>query len=136
MVEGEDYYLIDPAKVVYFKASTLDESSVYATLRAEKTGEYNVTLIYRVEGMNWKSRYKLYIGERAKLQGYVVITNPTAVELESADVLLVAGDVQLYQTLPGPREVYPPFPKRHPRSLSANLRSSKRSTSINLERLI
>lgn len=62
--------------------------------------------------MNWKSRYKLYIGERAKLQGYVVITNPTAVELESADVLLVAGDVQLYQTLPGPREVYPPLSEK------------------------
>ncbi|MBP1912238.1 DUF4139 domain-containing protein [Thermococcus stetteri] len=107
VVEGEDYYLIDPAKVVYFKPSTLDESSVYAVLRAEKKGEYNVTVIYRVGGINWKSRYKLYIGERAKLQGYVVITNPTAVELESADVLLVAGDVQLYQTLPGPREVHP-----------------------------
>ncbi|WP_367883504.1 DUF4139 domain-containing protein [Thermococcus peptonophilus] len=106
VVEGEDYYLIDPAKVVYFKASSLDESSVYATLRAEETGEYNVTLIYRVEGMNWKSRYKLYMGETAKLQGYVVITNPTAVELESADVLLVAGDVQLYYALPGTREVY------------------------------
>lgn len=106
VVEGEDYYLIDLVKVVYFKVLIFDELSVYVVFCVEKKGEYNVILIYCVEGMNWKSRYKFYIGERVKFQGYVVIINLMVVGFESVDVFFVVGDVQFYQILLGLRVVY------------------------------
>lgn len=104
-IEGDGYYLINPNEVVYFKAKNLEgKASVYAVLGAEKAGKYNVSIIYRVANMSWESRYKLYIGDNAKLYGYIVLNNPTAQKFRDAKVLLVAGDVQLYQ--PQPRVLY------------------------------
>ncbi|WP_258084972.1 DUF4139 domain-containing protein [Thermococcus thermotolerans] len=106
-IEGDGYYLINPNEVAYFKAKNLEgEASVYAVLQAEKAGKYNVSIIYRVSNMSWESRYKLYIGDNARLYGYIVLNNPTAQEFRDAKVLLVAGDVQLYQALPQPRVLY------------------------------
>lgn len=106
-IEGDGYYLINPSEVVYFKAKNLGgQASVYAILQAEEAGKYNVSIIYRVSNMSWESRYKLYIGDSAELYGYVVINNPTAQEFADANVLLVAGDVQLYQNVPQPRVLY------------------------------
>ncbi|NJE06360.1 DUF4139 domain-containing protein [Thermococcus sp. M36] len=106
-IEGDGYYLINPNEVAYFKAKNLEgEASVYAVLQADKAGKYNVSVTYRVANMSWESRYKLYIGDKAKLYGYIVLNNPTAQEFKGAKVLLVAGDVQLYQALPQPRVLY------------------------------
>ncbi|QDA31023.1 DUF4139 domain-containing protein [Thermococcus indicus] len=106
-IEGDGYYLINPNEVSYFKAKNLEgKASVYAVLQAEKAGKYNVSIIYRVSNMSWESRYKLYIGDNAKLYGYIVLNNPTAQEFRDAKVLLVAGDVQLYQNVPQPRVLY------------------------------
>ncbi|HDZ36624.1 MAG TPA: DUF4139 domain-containing protein, partial [Thermococcus sp.] len=106
-IQGDAYYLINPEEVAYFKARNLEgKASVYAILQAEEAGKYNVSIIYRVSNMSWESRYKLYIGDTAGLYGYVVINNPTAQELADANVLLVAGDVQLYQNVPQPRVLY------------------------------
>ncbi|WP_206204646.1 DUF4139 domain-containing protein [Thermococcus sp. MAR1] len=105
-IEGDGYYLINPNEVAYFKAKNLEgKASVYAVLQAEKGGKYNVSIIYRVANMSWESRYKLYIGDNAKLYGYIVLKNPTAQEFRDAKVLLVAGDVQLYQ-IAQPRVLY------------------------------
>ncbi|ASJ10949.1 biotin--protein ligase [Thermococcus sp. P6] len=107
VLEGDGYYLINPEEVAYFRAQNLEgKASVYAVLRAEKAGKYNVSVIYRVVNMDWESRYKLYLGEKAKLYGYVVVNNPTVQKFEDARVLLVAGDVQLYQNLPRPGDLY------------------------------
>jgi hypothetical protein len=106
-IEGDGYYLINPNEVVYFKAKNLEgKASVYVVLQAEEAGKYNVSVTYRVVNMSWESRYKLYIGEGAELYGYVVLNNPTAQEFKGAKVLLVAGDVNLYQNLPQPRVLY------------------------------
>ncbi|ASJ08835.1 biotin--protein ligase [Thermococcus siculi] len=106
-IEGDGYYLINPSEVAYFKAKNLEgKASVYAVLQADKAGKYNVSVTYRVANMSWESRYKLYIGEDAKLYGYIVLNNPTAQEFKGAKVLLVAGDVHLYQQLPQPRVLY------------------------------
>ena len=106
-VEGDGYYLINPNEVSYFKATNLEgKARVYAVLQADKAGKYNVSITYRVANMSWESRYKLYIGKDAKLYGYIVLNNPTAQEFKDAKVLLVAGDVQLYQALPQPRVLY------------------------------
>jgi hypothetical protein len=91
----------------YFKAKNLEgKSSVYAVLQVDKEGKYNVSVTYRVANMSWESRYKLYMGEDARLYGYIVLNNPTVQEFKGAKVLLVAGDVKLYQTLPQPRVLY------------------------------
>ena len=106
-VEGDGYYLINPGEVSYFKAKNLDgKARVYAVLQADKAGKYNVSVTYRVANMSWESRYKLYIGDNAKLYGYVVLNNPTAQEFKGAKILLVAGDVHLNQALPQPRVLY------------------------------
>ncbi len=106
-VEGDGYYLINPNEVAYFKAKNLEgKAKVYAVLQADKAGKYNVSITYRVANMSWESRYKLYIGKDARLYGYIVLNNPTAQEFKDAKVLLVAGDVQLYQALPQPRVLY------------------------------
>ncbi|NJE01788.1 DUF4139 domain-containing protein [Thermococcus sp. JdF3] len=106
-IEGDGYYLINPNEVVYFKARNLEgQASVYAAIQADKAGKYNVSIIYRVANMSWESRYKLYIGDDARLYGYIVLNNPTAQEFKGAKVLLVAGDVQLYQNVPQPRVLY------------------------------
>ena len=106
-IEGDGYYLINPNEVAYFKAKNLDgKASVYAVLQAAETGKYEVSIIYRVANMSWESRYKLYIGDDAELYGYIVLRNPTAQEFKDTKVLLVAGDVQLYQNVPQPRVLY------------------------------
>ncbi|SEW09242.1 hypothetical protein SAMN05216170_1513 [Thermococcus thioreducens] len=106
-IEGDGYYLINPNEVAYFKAKNLEgKASVYAVLQAEKAGKYNVSIIYRVANMSWESRYKLYIGDKAKLYGYIVLNNPTAQGFRDAKILLVAGDVQLYHALPQPGVLY------------------------------
>ncbi|WP_297464137.1 DUF4139 domain-containing protein [Thermococcus sp.] len=106
-VEGDGYYLINPGEVSYFKAKNLEgKASVYAVLQADKAGKYNISVTYRMANMSWESRYKLYIGDNAKLYGYVVLNNPTAQEFKGAKVLLVAGDVQLHRALPQPRVLY------------------------------
>ena len=106
-IQGDAYYLINPDEVAYFKARNLEgKASVYAVLQAEEAGKHNVSIIYRVSNMSWESRYKLYIGDSAELYGYVVINNPTAQEFMDARILLVAGDVQLYQNAPQPRVLY------------------------------
>ncbi|NJD99146.1 DUF4139 domain-containing protein [Thermococcus sp. LS1] len=107
-IQGDSYYLINPNEVVYFKAENLEgASSVYAAIQADAAGKYRFDVIYRVANMSWSSRYKLYIGDTAKLYGYIVIDNPTAQAFEGARVLLVAGDVQLYQqAFPQPRVLY------------------------------
>ena len=96
-VEGEGYYLINPGEVAYIKTNHAGGSKVYAVLRAEKSGKYRVSVSYRVSGIRWESRYRLYLDETAELRGYVVIRNPTGVEFSGANVLLVAGDVNLGQ---------------------------------------
>ncbi len=97
-VQGEEYYLINPSEVAYFKVKELNgKSSVYAAISADKAGKYRFDVIYRVSGMSWSSRYKLYIGDQASLYGYVVLDNPTPKEFKDAKVLLVAGDVSLIQ---------------------------------------
>lgn len=106
-IEGDGYYLVNPSEVAYFKAKNLEgKASVYAVLQADKAGKYNVSIIYRVSNMSWESRYKLYIGDNAKLYGYIILNNPTAQGFKDAKVLLVAGDVQLYQNVPQPRVLY------------------------------
>ncbi|NJE03406.1 DUF4139 domain-containing protein [Thermococcus sp. MV11] len=106
-IEGDGYYLINPNEVVYFKARNLEgQASVYAAIQADKAGKYNVSITYRVANISWESRYKLYIGDDARLYGYIVLNNPTAQEFKGAKVLLVAGDVQLYQNVPQPRVLY------------------------------
>ena len=101
-VEGDGYYLINPDEVAYFKVKSLDgKDRVYAVIKAETSGKYRISLTYRVANMGWESRYRLYIGEKARLYGYVVLENPTPREFKGAKVLLVAGDVQLYWLRPG-----------------------------------
>ncbi len=106
-IEGDAYYLISPSEVAYFKVKNLEgEAKVYAVLQAGEPGKYRVSLTYRVANMSWESRYKLYVGDKARLYGYIVMNNPTAQEFTDSKVLLVAGDVQLYQALPQPRVLY------------------------------
>ena len=100
-IEGDGYYLINPSDVAYFRVKNIQKrGSVYAVLKAERAGKYRISLIYRVPNMSWESRYRLYIGNGAKLYGYVVVENPTSQEFRGAKVLLVAGDVRLYQFPP------------------------------------
>lgn len=107
VIEGEGYYLVNPGEVVYFRAKNLEgESSVYAVLKADAAGKYNVSITYRVANMSWESRYKLYIGKEAELYGYMVLKNPTSQEFKGAKVLLVAGDVELYTLIQQPRVLY------------------------------
>ncbi|WP_342764308.1 MULTISPECIES: hypothetical protein [unclassified Thermococcus] len=77
-IQGDAYYLINPNEVVYFKAETWGALSVYAAIQADAAGKYRFDVIYRVTNISWSSRYKLYIGDTAKLYGYIVIDNPTA----------------------------------------------------------
>ncbi len=99
-IQGDGYYLIDPQEVAYFKASKLNgerKAKTYAVINAKEEGEYKFKLIYRVANIGWGSRYKLYLGDKAFLQGYVLIDNPTNKSFEDVDVLLVSGNVQFYQ---------------------------------------
>lgn len=99
-IQGDGYYLIDPQEVAYFKASKLGgekKARTYAVISAKKEGEYKFKLIYRVSNIGWGSRYKLYLGDKAFLQGYVLVDNPTNKSFEDVDVLLVSGNVQFYQ---------------------------------------
>ncbi len=107
-VQGEEYYLINPREVVYFRVKELDgKSSVYMAVSANKAGKYRFDVIYRVNGMGWSSRYKLYIGNQADLYGYMILDNPTAETFRDAKVLLVAGDVNLIQGgMPNPVALY------------------------------
>lgn len=104
---GDGLYAVNPSELVYFKASRIEKKGgVYASFLAEKDGKYPVEITYRVSGMSWGSRYKLYLGnERAKLLGYIIMKNPTSREYDNAKVVLVSGDVQLYQGV-SPRYVY------------------------------
>jgi len=97
-VRGEEYYLVNPDEVAYLKVKELDgKTDAYAVISADKAGKYRFDVIYRVNGMGWSSRYKLYIGNQANLYGYVVLNNPTIKEFKDTKVLLVAGDVSLIQ---------------------------------------
>ncbi|WP_297062294.1 DUF4139 domain-containing protein [Thermococcus sp.] len=101
-VEGDGYYMINLGEVAYIKTKHAGGSRIYAVLRAEKAGKYRVSVSYRVSGIRWEGRYRLYLNETAELRGYVVIRNPTWVEFSGANVLLVAGDVNLGQRAPTP----------------------------------
>ena len=101
-VESDGYYMINPDEVAYIKTRNSGGSGVYAVLRAEKAGKYRVGIGYRVSGIKWESRYRLYLDETAELKGYVVVRNPTGTEFSGANVLLVAGDVNLNQRVPTP----------------------------------
>ncbi len=105
VIEGEGFYVINPEEILYLKVSGLDNSrsQAYAIIQAEKEGKYPFNLIYRVKGIGWSSRYKLYIGDKAKLLGYVVIDNPTKEKFENAEIALVSGEVSFYMQ---PRTVY------------------------------
>ncbi|MCO6040839.1 DUF4139 domain-containing protein [Thermococcus alcaliphilus] len=99
-IQGDGYYLISPEEIAYMKIASIGEEStadVYAIVNAEEDGKYFFKLIYRVGGIGWSSRYKLYLGDKAEFYGYVVIDNPTNKSFENTDVLLVSGDVQFYQ---------------------------------------
>lgn len=104
-VKSDGYYLINPEEVVYFKVKDLDESKPYVSLRSEKAGKFRVSVTYRVQGISWESRYRLYLGDEAELRGYVVIKNPTDRDFRDAEVLLVAGDVSFYSQLQ-PKTLY------------------------------
>ncbi|WP_457752171.1 DUF4139 domain-containing protein [Thermococcus sp.] len=106
IIKGEGYYIITPSEIAYFKATNIGESSVYAALQAGQAGKYRISVVYRVSNMNWESRYKLYIGDSAKLYGYIIMNNPTAQTFKDAKVLLVAGDIQLMKNMPQPRALY------------------------------
>lgn len=106
-VEGNSYYLINPDEVVYFKVKNLEgKANVYAVLQADKAGKYAVSVTYRVPNMSWESRYKLYIGDNARLYGYILMNNPTAQDFKGAKVLLVAGEVQLMKNGGRPGVLY------------------------------
>ncbi len=107
-VQGAEYYLINPNEVTYFKVKELDgKSGVYAVVSADKAGKYRFDVVYRVNGMSWGSRYKLYIGDQANLYGYMILDNPTAETFRDAKVLLVAGDVNLIRGgMPNPVALY------------------------------
>ena len=108
VIQGEDgLYAINPSELIYFKASRIEKKGgVYATFSAPETGNYPVEVTYRVSGMSWESRYKLYLGEdTAKLLGYVIVKNPTSKEYKDAKVVLVSGDVQFYSEY-SPRYLY------------------------------
>ncbi|USS40220.1 DUF4139 domain-containing protein [Thermococcus aggregans] len=99
-IQGDDYYLISPEEVAYMKMTSIGEESTaktYAIVNSEEDGKYFFKLIYRVAGISWTSRYKLYLDDKAEFYGYVVINNPTNKSFENTDVLLVSGDVQFYQ---------------------------------------
>ncbi|WP_087038111.1 DUF4139 domain-containing protein [Thermococcus litoralis] len=99
-IQGDSYYLISSEEIAYMKIASIGEDStadVYAIVNAEEDGKYFFKLIYRVGGIGWSSRYKLYLGDKAEFYGYVVIDNPTNKSFENTDVLLVSGDVQFYQ---------------------------------------
>ena len=100
IVRGKDgLYAVNPGELVYFKSSRMEKKgTVYASFLAEKAGKYAVEVTYRVPGMSWKSRYKLYLGETtAKLLGYIIVKNPISREYQNARVVLVSGDVQFYR---------------------------------------
>ncbi len=107
-VQGAEYYLINPNEVTYFRVKELDgKPGVYMAVSADKAGKYRFDVIYRVNGMSWSSRYKLYIGNRADLYGYMILDNPTAETFRDAKVLLVAGDVNLIRGgMPNPVALY------------------------------
>ncbi|MDK2782782.1 MAG: hypothetical protein PWP49_434 [Thermococcaceae archaeon] len=99
-IQGDGYYLVSSEDIAYMKMDSIGEEStaeIYAIVNAEEDGKYFFKLIYRVGGISWSSRYKLYLRDRAEFYGYVVIDNPTNKSFENADVLLVSGDVQFYQ---------------------------------------
>lgn len=99
VIQGDGYYLVDPSEVAYLKVPSAgsDERSSYAVVRAKDEGTYTFRLVYRVENIGWSSRYKLYLGDDALLQGYVVIDNPTNRSFEDVDVLLISGEVAFYR---------------------------------------
>ncbi len=105
VIEGDRLYVINPDEISYLKVSGLDNNraQAYAIIQAEKDGKYSFDLIYRVKGIGWSSRYKLYIGNKAKLLGYVVIDNPTREKFENAEIALVSGEVSFYMQ---PRTLY------------------------------
>ncbi|GAB6102339.1 biotin--protein ligase [Thermococcus atlanticus] len=105
VIEGDRLYVINPSEISYLKVPGLDNSrsQAYAIIQAEKEGKYSFDLIYRVKGIGWSSRYKLYISDRAKLIGYIVINNPTREKFENAEIALVSGEVSFYMP---PRTVY------------------------------
>jgi hypothetical protein len=99
-IQGDGYYLVSSEDIAYMKMDSIGEEStaeIYAIVNAEEDGKYFFKLIYRVGGISWSSRYKLYLGDKAEFYGYVVIDNPTNKSFENTDVLLVSGDVQFYQ---------------------------------------
>ncbi|ALV62970.1 hypothetical protein ADU37_CDS12710 [Thermococcus sp. 2319x1] len=99
-MQGDGYYLISPEEIAYMKMASIGEEStadVYAIVNAEEDGKYFFKLIYRVGGIGWSSRYKLYLSDKAEFYGYIILDNPTNKSFENADVLLVSGDVQFYQ---------------------------------------
>ena len=99
-IQGNAYYLISPEEVAYMKMASIGEESIaktYAIVSSEEDGKYFFKLIYRVAGIGWTSRYKLYLKDKAEFYGYVIIDNPTNKSFENTDVLLVSGDVQFYQ---------------------------------------
>lgn len=99
-VQGDGYYLINPDEIAYVKMTSIGEESkanIYAIINAEEDGKYFFKLIYRVKGIGWSSRYKLYLRDKAEFYGYIVIDNPTNKSFENTEVLLVSGDVQFYQ---------------------------------------
>ncbi|WP_010478306.1 hypothetical protein [Thermococcus zilligii] len=83
---GDGLCAVNPGELVYFKASRIEKKGgVYASFLAEKDGKYSVEITYRVSGMSWGSRYTR--------------------KYDNAKVVLVSGDVQLYQEV-SPRYIY------------------------------
>lgn len=108
VIQNEDgLYAVNPSELVYFKASRIEKKGgVYVSFLADKAGTYPIEVIYRVSGMSWETRYKLYLNKStARLLGFVIIKNPTSHGFENAKVVLVSGSVNLYQGV-SPRELY------------------------------
>ena len=83
---------LEAALTAIAQQSVNDERTL--RLRFEGEGERRVSVGYVREMPVWKTSYRLLLDEegRAELQGWAILDNPTAMDLENVSVSFVAGE--------------------------------------------
>ncbi|BAA30854.1 hypothetical protein [Pyrococcus horikoshii] len=94
---GNSLVLVNPNEIAYISVSRIPESPRKIILYTEKSGEHNLTLICRVNGIKWDVNYYLILKEnKAKVQGFATIENPLQLEFRGKGYL-VTGDIGEYE---------------------------------------
>lgn len=76
-----------------------------AKINSDSSGDKLLNLAYLTSGLSWKTDYVANINDRTSLDltGWVTINNESGVDYNNAKIQLVAGDVNIVQSVTRPR---------------------------------